>query len=413
MTARDVVEPRAEDLRYLPPPPAPVLDLHPSRMTVARAVATGLSVLRPNLTAGRVHDRLCAWSGRAECVLTASGRTALRLALLDRGAGPGSEVVLSTFNCPAVVDAVLTCGAKPVLVDFDPVTGPAFDSVPLRGRVVVLTNGLGLDEWAAHGERITARGGTVVLDLAQAVPAPGVLRRYSGTDFPIVLSFGIGKPLGGLGGGALLTATRRPGRPGPTPGAGPATLVRAVSGRMRLDAPARVRNALARKQSRAPGWSTTKADHLPAVRGPVPDGGPSPWQQAAAAVLLDSAESVRHKMIDVHDRVRTLLHESLRACELVPAAPDLGPHLDLIVARPEDRFRFGQELAARGIPATWNYYPLHRTPAYAGDVAAPEVDRLWRRVLSVPKQPQPRLTADLLAGGILAADRAISGGRRG
>lgn len=400
-------EPTAADLLYVPPPATPLLHLHPSRMTMSRLVRTGMSALRPAAAERRLRTRLSAWSGRPACVLTASGRTALWLALREQGAGPGTEVVLSTFNRPAVADAVLACGATPVFVDFDPVAGPAFDSVPLTGRIVVLTNGLGLDEWATHASRITARGGRIVLDLALAAPA--ALRRYAGTDCPIALSFGEGRALGGLGGGALLSS--RDLAAGPPEGDGAAALARAVAARAMLRAPARTRSAAVREQVQAPGWSTTKADHLPNDPGPVPAGGIDRWEAAAAAVLLDSADRARSAMTRLHERVRTILDGALGTCAFPDATPDLCPSLDLVFHRPGERLRFGQELAALGVPATWHYYPLHRTPAYARLTSLPAVDRLWPRVLSVPKLPQPRLTPARLARALLAADQATLASR--
>lgn len=392
-------EPTAADLLCVPPPEAPLLHLRPSRMTMSRLTRTGMSALRPDLTAWRLRIRLREWSARAECVFTASGRTALWLALVELGAGPGSEVVLSTFNPPAVADAILACGATPVFVDFDPDTGPAFGSVPLNGRIVVLTNGLGRDEWAAHAADITARGGRIVLDLAQASPA--VLRGYADTDCPIVLSFGEGKSLGGLGGGALLSSRELVA--GPASGDGAAALARAVAERAMLRAPAQTRSAMVREQFHTP---TTKADDLPAEPGPVPSGGIDRWELAAAAVMLDSAERVRSAMTRLHERVRALLDGALRTCVFPDVMPALCPTLDLVFHRPGDRLRFGRELAARGVPAMWHHYPLHRTPAYARLTSLPAVDRLWPRVLSVPKLPQPRLTAGRLARALLAADTA-------
>ncbi len=414
MTGADLADTagtHAADLRYVPPPSRPVLTLHPSRMGLTRTVITARAAGRPIRTAAHLEDRLRAWSGRSDCVLTSSGRGALRLALAGLGAGPGREVVVSTFNCSAVLDAVLACGATPVLVDFDPLTGPAFDSVPLAGRIVVLTNGLGLDERAMHAARIDEAGGTFVLDLAQAVPAPSTLRRHAGTAYPIVLSFGAGKALGGVGGGALLTSAAPTVRM-PVQDARSRTaraIPRAALDLALLHAPRRVRSVAGRRQAGKPGWSTTKADHLPAEPAPVPLGGPDRWMLAAAAAGVGSGDRLRRAMTRLHDRVRALVEGTLLTCALPAAEPDLSSTFDLVFERRGHRLWFGRELAALGVPSTWNYYPLHRTPAYGTATEMPSVDRLWPRVLSLPKLPQPRLTAEFLAHAILAADRATAG----
>ncbi len=51
-----------------------------------------------------------------------SATTALHLALLSVGVGPGDEVIVPAFTWVATANAVLYCGATPVFVDIDPLT---------------------------------------------------------------------------------------------------------------------------------------------------------------------------------------------------------------------------------------------------------------------------------------------------
>ncbi len=51
-----------------------------------------------------------------------SGTSALHLALVAANIGPGDEVILPSFTMIASVNAITYCGAKPVLVDANPVT---------------------------------------------------------------------------------------------------------------------------------------------------------------------------------------------------------------------------------------------------------------------------------------------------
>lgn len=62
------------------------------------------------------------YCGAAECIALNSGTSALHLALLAAGVGPGDEVITVPFTFVASVAAVLYSGAKPVLVDIDPVS---------------------------------------------------------------------------------------------------------------------------------------------------------------------------------------------------------------------------------------------------------------------------------------------------
>ena len=58
-----------------------------------------------------VHDR--------ECVAVNSGTSALHLALLSLGVGPGDEVIVPSFTFAATANSVSLTGAKPVFVDVD------------------------------------------------------------------------------------------------------------------------------------------------------------------------------------------------------------------------------------------------------------------------------------------------------
>lgn len=60
--------------------------------------------------------------GTAFAVATSSGTTALHLALLAHGVGPGDEVITTSFSFIATANSILFTGAKPVFADIDPAT---------------------------------------------------------------------------------------------------------------------------------------------------------------------------------------------------------------------------------------------------------------------------------------------------
>src|ERR1051325_11010852 len=60
--------------------------------------------------------------GTKHAVATSSGTTALHLALLAHGIGPGDEVITTPFTFIASANCILYVGARPVFVDVDPET---------------------------------------------------------------------------------------------------------------------------------------------------------------------------------------------------------------------------------------------------------------------------------------------------
>ena len=70
----------------------------------------------------RVHEleeRFASYVGVPHAVATSSGTTALHLALLGYGVGPGDEVITVPFTFIASANSVLYTGARPVFVDID------------------------------------------------------------------------------------------------------------------------------------------------------------------------------------------------------------------------------------------------------------------------------------------------------
>lgn len=67
----------------------------------------------------RLEERFAHACGTRHAIATCSGTTALHLALLAQGIGPGDEVITTPFTFIASVNAILYVGARPVFVDVE------------------------------------------------------------------------------------------------------------------------------------------------------------------------------------------------------------------------------------------------------------------------------------------------------
>lgn len=118
------------------------------------------------------------------------------------------EVIIPAYGCPDLVSAAIFAGAKPVLVDLEQ-DRPWMDLEQLLIRTnsstvaIVAANLFGISERVALLRPIAEQVGAVIIeDSAQSFPGNEEMGIWQG-DL-VVLSFGRGKPVNLLGGGAVL-----------------------------------------------------------------------------------------------------------------------------------------------------------------------------------------------------------------
>jgi len=154
-----------------------------------------------------------AYSGAAHGIAVNSGTSALHLALLAAGVGPGDEVITVPFTFVATVSAICYTGATPVFVDVDPVSftmDPALieKAITPRTKVIMPVHLYGqvadMDGILAVARKHNLQ---VIEDAAQAHGAEYQGKRAGSLGVSGCFSFYPGKNLGAYGEGGMVVTS--------------------------------------------------------------------------------------------------------------------------------------------------------------------------------------------------------------
>jgi dTDP-4-amino-4,6-dideoxygalactose transaminase len=154
-----------------------------------------------------------AYCGARHAIAVNSGTSALHLALLAAGVGPGDEVITIPFTFVATVAAIRYTGAKPVFVDIDPVT---FNMDPAKVEAAITPRTKAILPVHLYGqmadmdpivEIANRRGLQVIEDACQAHGAEYKGRRAGSIGVSGCFSFYPGKNLGAYGEGGIVVTS--------------------------------------------------------------------------------------------------------------------------------------------------------------------------------------------------------------
>jgi len=330
---------------------------HEIEPAVQRVLESGQYVLGEEVAA--FEREFAAFCGAAHGVALNSGTSALHLALLAAGVGPGDEVVTVPFTFVATVAAIGYTGARAVFVDIHPrsFTLDATrleDAITDRTRAIVPVHLYGqpadMDPILAVARR---HGLTVIEDACQAHGAEYRGRRAGSLADMACFSFYPGKNLGACGEGGMLVTQD-------------AARARTVAMLRDWGQDRKYHRALEGYNMRMEGLQgailRVKLRHLEA------------WTEAR--------------------RARAARYEAALAGIWTPPTMPYARHVfHLYAIRVADRETARTALAADGVQTGIHYpIPVHLLPAYAdlGYKAGefPEAERAAREVLSLPLYPE-------------------------
>ena len=175
---------------------------------VLGVLASGQYVLGEEVL--RFEQEFADYCNVKHAIAVNTGTSALHLALLAAGIGPGDEVITVPFTFVATVSAICYAGARPVFVDVEPVT-LTMDPAGIEAKITSRTKAIipvhlygqmaDMDAIKAIADR---HGIPVIEDACQAHGAQYKGRRAGSIGVSGCFSFYPGKNLGACGEGGLV-----------------------------------------------------------------------------------------------------------------------------------------------------------------------------------------------------------------
>lgn len=329
-----------------------------------------------HLSGNGPFDRRCgSWLeqriGCRRALLTSSGTSALEMAILLSGIGPGDEVVMPSFTFVTSASAVALRGATPVFADVRPDTlnldeQAVADAVTDRTRAIMPVHYAGVGCAMEELEALAARRGLFIVEDA----AHGIMSTYAG------------RPLGSFGQLGCLSFHETKNV---TCGEGGALLVND-------DALVDVAEIVQEKGTDRARFFRGEVDRYTWVEL----GSSFVASEINSAFLwaqLEEADRITADRMRIwegyHERLGPLERAGMLRRPVVPTQASHNAHMYYVLLPDRDRRdALISEMASRGIQAVFHYVPLHSSPGgrrYGrADGQLPVTDEMSGRVVRLP-----------------------------
>jgi len=311
--------------------------------SVIKVLRSGLLVQGKHVSS--LEHNIASFIGVNHAVAVSSGTAALHLSLLSLGIGDGCEVIIPSYVCTALLNAIKYVRATPVLVDIDSGTyNIKVESIKRainnRTRAIIVPHMFGLP---ADIDSIVSLGIPVIEDCAQCVGAK-LKGRYAGSfGLLSIFSFYATKMLGAGEGGMVLSNDR--------------DLIETMRDLRDYD----------EKETYTVRYNYKLTD--------------------IQAALAESQLQKLPSFIEKRKEIARVYNDGLKGLRVsLPVVPEGREHIYYrYVIIPENPLKFMEEMRKRGIECRRPVFkPLHRYLKLAG---YPITDDVWEKAVSIPIYP--------------------------
>jgi len=175
-----------------------------------------IKIIKSNwMTQGKTTEllekKLCQKFDAKHAIVTNSGTSSLICALLAHGIKPGDEVLVPSFTFIASVNSILSVGAKPVLIDSDPLTFNTdiefFEQkISKKTRAIMPVDVSGMPVDIDEIKKFADKNNLILIeDAAEAMGAKYKKKKVGSFGHSTIFSFHMAKIVSGIEGGCILT----------------------------------------------------------------------------------------------------------------------------------------------------------------------------------------------------------------
>lgn len=159
----------------------------------------------------KFESEFCGYIGSLGAVATNSGTSALHLSLLAMGINKGDEIIIPSYVCASILDAINYIGAKPALTDIDRGTfnisiKDAKRKITKRTKAIIIPHMFGL---ACDIDEFLGLGIPIIEDCAQSLGAKYKNRMVGSFGLVSIFSFYATKLITTGYGGMIVSNSKR------------------------------------------------------------------------------------------------------------------------------------------------------------------------------------------------------------